>query len=78
LKELCERRLEGYDFVVLILDGKSFGSDEMVMGLGVINDGRKIPLGFIQTGGENERVCWEMLEGLLETVRWSSTLSGKG
>ena len=35
LKKLCERRLEGYDFVVLILDGKMFGSDEMVVALGV-------------------------------------------
>ena len=66
LRELCERRLEGYDFVVLILDGKSFGSDEMVIALGVTREGRKIPLGFIQTGAENERVCREMLEGLLE------------
>lgn len=66
LKKLCERRLEGYDFVVLMLDGKSFGSDEMVIALGVTADGRKIPLGFIQTGAENEWVCREMLEGLLE------------
>jgi putative transposase len=66
LKRLCERRLEGYDFVVLIVDGKSFGSDEMVIALGVTREGRKIPLGFIQTGAENERVCGEMLEGLLE------------
>jgi transposase-like protein len=66
LKRLCERRLEGYDFVVLIVDGKSFGSDEMVIALGVTREGRKIPLGFIQTGAENERVCREMLEGLLE------------
>jgi putative transposase len=66
LKRLCERRLEGYDFVVLIVDGKSFGSDEMVIVLGVTREGRKIPLGFIQTGAENERVCGEMLEGLLE------------
>jgi putative transposase len=66
LERLCERRLGGYDFVVLIVDGKSFGSDEMVIALGVTREGRKIPLGFIQTGAENERVCREMLEGLLE------------
>lgn len=63
LKNLFER---GYDFVVLILDGKTFGCDEMVIVLGVTSGGRKIPLGFIQTGAENERVCREMLEGLLE------------
>ena len=66
LKKLCERRLEGYDFVALILDGKAFGADEMVIALGVTVQGRKIPLGFVQTGTENERVGREMLEGLLE------------
>jgi len=66
LKKLCERRLEGYDFVGLILDGKIFGVDEMVIALGVTVQGRKIPLGFVQTGTENERVGREMLEGLLE------------
>jgi putative transposase len=66
LKRLCERRLEGYDFVALILDGKSFGADAMVIALGVTIEGRKIPLGFVQTGAENERVGRELLEGLLE------------
>ena len=66
LKKLCERRLEGYDFAGLILDGKIFGADEMVIALGVTVQGRKIPLGFVQTGTENERVGREMLEGLLE------------
>jgi transposase-like protein len=66
LKKLCERRLEGYDFVVLILDGKTFGTDEMMIVLGVTVGGEKIALGFVQTGTENERVGREMLEGLLE------------
>jgi len=66
LKRLCERRLEGYDFVALLLDGKIFGTDEMVIALGVTVEGRKIPLGFVQTGTENERVGREMIEGLLE------------
>jgi transposase-like protein len=66
LKKLCERRLEGYDFIALILDGKVFGADEMVIALGVTVQGWKIPLGFVQTGTENERVGREMLEGLLE------------
>jgi transposase-like protein len=66
LKRLCERRLEGYNFVALFLDGKIFGTDEMVIALGVTVEGRKIPLGFVQTGTENERVGREMIEGLLE------------
>jgi transposase-like protein len=64
LKDLCERRLEGDDFVALILDGKVFGRDEMVIAMGVTVQGQKIPLGFVQTGTENERVGREMLEGL--------------
>lgn len=66
LKEFCERRLEGYDFVVLILDGKTFGADEMIVALGITVKGEKILLGFIQTGTENERVGGEMLQGLLD------------
>ena len=66
LKKLCERRLEGYEFVALILDGKIFGTDEMLIALGVTVDGQKMALGFVQTGTENERVGREMLEGLLE------------
>jgi transposase-like protein len=66
LKRLCERRLESYDFVALLLDGKIFGTDGMVIALGVTMEGRKMPLGFVQTGTENERVGREMLEGLLE------------
>jgi transposase-like protein len=66
LKRLCERSLEGYEFVALILDGKSFGTDEMVIALGVTIEGRKIPLGFVQTGTENERVGRQLLDQLLE------------
>lgn len=66
LRKLCDRSLGGYDFVALILDGKTFGADEMVVALGITVEGRKIALGFIQTGAENERVSREMLEGLLE------------
>lgn len=34
----------------LILDGKTFGKDEMMVTLGVMIEGRKILLGFIETG----------------------------
>jgi transposase-like protein len=66
LKRLCERSLGGYEVVALILDGKSFGTDEMLIALGVTIEGRKIPLGFVQTGTENERVGRQLLEQLLE------------
>lgn len=66
LRQLCERRLEGYDFVVLFLDGKTFREDEIVVALGVTLEGQKVILGFVQTATENEGVVKEFLQGLLE------------
>lgn len=58
--------LEGEEFVMLILDGETFGTDEMVVALEKTVNGWKIPLEFVQVGTENERVGREMLEGLLQ------------
>jgi transposase-like protein len=66
LRQLCERKLGGYDFVVLFLDGKSFQEDEIVVALGVTLQGQKVILGFVQTATENEGVVKEFLQGLLE------------
>ena len=38
----------------------------MATALGVTIEGKKIPLGFVQTGTENERVGRQLLERLLE------------
>jgi putative transposase len=65
LKELAERDLSAYDFVALFIDGKTFAEDGMIIALGVTVTGEKIPLGFIQTATENERVVKSFLEGLL-------------
>ena len=66
LKDLAERDLSKYDFVALFIDGKTFAEDEMIIALGVTVTGEKIPLGFIQTATENERVVKNFLEGLVE------------
>lgn len=66
LQELCERRLAPYDFVALILDGKTFADDAMVIALGITLTGEKVLLGFVQTGTENERVCSAFLRELVE------------
>ncbi len=66
LQQLCERRLESHDFVGLFLDGKTFAEDEMIIALGITLSGEKVLLGFIQTGTENERVCSEFLQSLVE------------
>src|ERR1700692_4946597 len=66
LRELTERRLEGYDLVALLLDGKTFAEDEMVAGVGVTITGEKVLLGFVQTATENRKVCASFLRELVE------------
>ena len=66
LAELTERDLSGYDLVALFLDGKTFGEDQMVIGLGVTLEGEKVVLGFVQTATENERTCSAFLRGLVD------------
>lgn len=66
LQELSERRLEGYDLVALLLDGKSFAEDEMVSAVGVTITGEKVLLGLVQTATENRKVCAAFLRTLLE------------
>jgi transposase-like protein len=66
LRAFQERSLAGLDLVALFIDGKTFAEDTMVIALGVDMDGRKIPLGFVQTGTENERALAPFLQGLLE------------
>jgi transposase-like protein len=66
LRELTERRLEGYDLVALLLDGKTFAEDEMVAAVGVTITGEKVLLGFVQTATENRRVCASFLRELVE------------
>jgi len=65
LQELQERSLEGYDFVALVMDGKAFGDDELIIALGVTMGGEKIPLGFVQSGAENARVTKDLLNNLI-------------
>ena len=66
LKELFERRLDGYDIVCIFFDGKYFQSDEMIIALGITIEGEKIVLGFVQSATENSLVCKEFLEGLID------------
>ncbi len=65
LRALGERRLDSYDLVALLLDGKTFAEDEMVIALGVTVHGQKVILGFVQTATENTRVCAAFLRDLV-------------
>ena len=66
LRQFQERPLHRYDLVAIFLDGKTFGQDTLVMGLGVTAQGEKVMLGFVQTGTENEKSLGEFLRGLME------------
>ena len=65
LQALQERRLDGYEFVALVLDGKTFAEDTMVTALGLTLHGAKVILGFVQTGTENATTCAAFLRSLV-------------
>lgn len=66
LRQLTERRLDDREWLVLVLDGKTFAADQIVMALGVTRAGEKRVLGLIQTASENKRVCAAFLRELVE------------
>ena len=66
LAELTERDLSAYDLVALFLDGKTFGDDQMVIGLGVTLQGQKVVLGFVQPATKNQPACSAFLRGLVD------------
>ncbi len=65
LKQFQERPLDNFDFVVFFIDGKSFADEQIVIALGVTMDGQKIPLGFVESATENERVCRQLIQDLI-------------
>ena len=66
LKQFNARRLEKYDIVAIIIDGKTFAKEQMVIAVGITITGRKVFLGFVQTATENALVCKEFLQSLID------------
>lgn len=66
LQTLHERRHDDAEWLVLLLDGKSFADDQVVIALGVTTTGEKRILGLVQTATENKRVCATFLRELVE------------
>jgi transposase-like protein len=66
LRQLQERRLGRYEFVALVLDGKTCAEDQLVIALGITVTGEKVLLGFVQTATETERVCAAFLHELVD------------
>jgi transposase-like protein len=65
-KSLLGRRLDDREWVVLVVDGKSFAKDGIVIALGVTHSGEKRILGMVQTASENKSVCSHFLRELVE------------
>jgi len=66
LKRLMERRLEGYDFVALYIDGKIYAGEGLVVVLGVTLEGNKIVLGIEQMNTENSTCVSQFIDKLKE------------
>ncbi len=64
LHRLQERRLDDVEWLVLVLDGKTFAGDQLVIALGVTATGEKRILGLVQTASENKRVIAAFLREL--------------
>ena len=65
LKSLQERDISGHDIVAIILDGKTFSKDDLIVALGVTLGRSKVVLGFVEASTENARVTTEFLRSLL-------------
>jgi putative transposase len=66
LRRLAERRHDDAEWLVLVLDGKAFAGDQLVIALGVTVTGEKRVLGLVQTASENKRVIASFLRELGE------------
>ena len=65
LKQLCERRFEEKDILVIYLDGLIFGGHHVLVALGVDVQGNKHVLGLAEGGSENAVVAKGLLEDLV-------------
>jgi putative transposase len=66
LRRLQERRLDDAEWLVLVLDGKTFAGEQLVVALGVTTTGEKRILGLVQTASENKQVIAAFLRELGE------------
>jgi putative transposase len=66
LRQLQERPLDDAQWLVLMLDGKTFAGDQLVIALGVTTTGEKRILGVVQTASENKAVIASFLRELCD------------
>ena len=66
LKQLMERRLNKMQFCALLIDATPFEGQQMVVALGIGQDGKKTILGIRQGATENATVVGELLGDLVD------------
>jgi transposase-like protein len=66
LQQFHTRRHDDRRWLVLLLDGKTFAEDQVVIALGVTTEGEKRILGLVQTATENKRTGATFLRELIE------------
>ena len=66
LEDLCERRFDDLDLLVIYLDGKDFGGHQVICAVGVDSSGKKHVLGLTEGATENAVVVKGLLEDLVE------------
>jgi len=65
LKQMMERRLDKLNLCALLIDATPFAGQQMVVALGISQDGRKMILGLRQGATENATVVSELLGDLM-------------
>jgi transposase-like protein len=66
LRRFMERDLTPYDIVAIVIDGKTFAENQIVVALGVTFSGEKMILGFIEANTENHAICRDFLNRLID------------
>jgi transposase-like protein len=64
LKDFMDRDLSNHTFVGIFIDGKSFGGEQIIIAMGVTEQGQKIPLEFVQAHSEKAGPVADMLRRL--------------
>ncbi len=66
LRALKSRSLKGYDFICVIIDGKRYAEDGLLVALGITIDGTKVILDIDQSHSENSNVALQLFNRLIE------------
>jgi transposase-like protein len=66
LRSLCERRLESLELLILYVDGLRFADHQVLVAVGVDEQGQKHVLGLAEGASENSQVVKGLLQDLVQ------------